>query len=106
MSEKSRQFFTETEREKIRFPRVFFSKWSYGPVEFDYENPERVSFRQKSEIFLLNVRKLWMMDKIYSFFRNRLFTQKFPEDLQNAALTKPLKTAEKNPEFLLNIPKR
>ena len=37
------------------------------------------------------------MDKIHSFFGNRLFFQKFPEDLQNAALTEPLISCWKKP---------
>ena len=62
-------------------------------------------FRQKAETFLLNVRKMWMVNKNYSFFRNRLFNQNLPEDLQNAAFTKPLKTEEKNPRVFAQYPK-
>ena len=46
-----------------------------------------------------------MVDKNYSFYRNRLFTQNFPEDLQIAALTEPLRTAEKMPRVFAQYPK-
>ena len=44
-----------------------------------------------------------MVDKKYSLVWNKLFPRNFPEDLQNAALTKPLENRQKKPKIYCSI---